>query len=109
GGSIQLIAMALGMFYVLDAATVPQQFSQRRLALNVWLTPYVLAVDHDKVESASAGSLVIYSAVQGVEVRHPIKVQPNDLSIKNCCAFDPRCCFCNQRVTLRPVGPIDRE
>jgi len=42
--------------------------------------------------------------MQGVEIRHTIRTNPNDLGIDDCGPVDPRSTLDNQRVAFRPVG-----
>src|SRR5262245_22804334 len=96
------------MFDVLNAATVPQKFSQRRLSLQVRLPPHIVAIEHQQIESAGSRIQVIHSTVQGVEIRQPLKVKPNNFSIKNCRALDLCRRLDNPGITLRPVRAVDR-
>jgi hypothetical protein len=42
--------MALGVFDLLDTATVPQQLSQRRFAFRIRLAAQIVTVEHEKIE-----------------------------------------------------------
>ena len=101
--------MALGVFDVLDAATVPQEFSQGRFTFDVRAAPQIVAVEHQKIESVGSRILIVDPTMQRVEIRHPLQVKPNNFSIKNGFAFDLCCCLDNSRITLRPVCTVDRE
>jgi len=46
--------------------------------------------------------------MQRVEIRNPIQPDPDNLSVKNCGAFDMCRGIDNQRVALRPIRPVDR-
>ena len=65
--------MALSVFNVLDAATVSQKLPQRRLAFHIGPASQIVAVDHEKIESTSAGTFIVDPTMQRVEVRNPIQ------------------------------------
>src|SRR6476620_416221 len=100
--------MALGVLNVLDAATVSQKFPQRRLAFHIGPAAQIVAVEHQKIESKCAGSLVVDPTMQRVEVRNPVRPDPDNLSVKNCGALDMGRSIDDQRIALRPIRPVHR-
>ena len=100
--------MALSVFDVLDAATVPQKFSQCRFAFHIGSSPEILCIVHQKVESAGTRALIVNSTMQRIELRHAIPVEPNHFGVKNGRALNPCCVLNNQRVAFRPIRAIDR-
>ena len=98
--------MALSVFDVLDAATMSQKLPQRRLALHIGPASEIVAVDHEKIESTSAGTFIVDPTMQRVEVRNSIRANPDNLSVKNCIAFDMCRSIDNQRIAFRPVGSV---
>ena len=81
--SKQFVTVALSLFDVLDAATVPQKFSQCRFAFHIGPSPEILSIVHQKVESAGTRVLIAHSTMQRIELRHAIPVEPNDFGVKN--------------------------
>jgi hypothetical protein len=49
-----------------------QSLTQRRLALQIWLRPRVVTVEHQKIKGAGAGVLIIHPTVQSIEDRRSI-------------------------------------
>ena len=98
--------MALSVFNVLDAATVSQKLSQRGLAFHIGPASEIVAVEHQEIESTSAGTFIVDPTVQRVEVRNPIQPNPDNLSVKNCVAFDMCRSIDNHRIAFRPVGSV---
>ena len=98
--------MTLSVFNVLDAATVPQKLPQRRLTFHIGPASQIVAVDHEKIESTSAGTFIVDPAMQRIEIRNPIGADPDNLSVKNCIAFDMCRSIDNQRIAFRPVGSV---
>ena len=73
-----------------------------------WFSPQVFTIERQQVESERDRTLVIYPTMQGVEIRHTIRTNPNDLGIDDCGPVDPRSTLDNQRVAFRPVGTVHR-
>ena len=74
--------MALGVFNVLDAATMSQKLPQRRLAFHIGPVSQIVAVDHEKIESTSAGTFIVDPAMQRVEIRNPIRSNPDTQELR---------------------------
>ena len=92
--------MALSVFNVLDAATMSQKLPQRRLPFHIGPASQIVAVEHQKIESTSAGTFIVDPTMQRVEVRNPIRANPDNLSVKNCSAFDMCRGIDNQRIAF---------
>jgi hypothetical protein len=73
-----------------------------------WFSPQVFTIERQQVESERDRTLVIYPTMQGVEIRHTIRTNPNDLGIDDCGPVDPRSTLDNQRIAFRPVGTVHR-
>jgi hypothetical protein len=84
-----------------------QKLPQRRLAFHIGPASQIVAVDHEKIESTSAGTFIVDPTMQRVEVRNPIRPNPDNLSVKNCGDFDMYRSIDNQRVALRTIRTID--
>ena len=99
--------MTFGMFDVLDAVKGSQQkFAERQLARTQWLTPQIVALDHQQIECTSDGKVIGSAAMQGVEIWNACVVKTDHLGIHHRAAFDARGCFHNAGVAVRPVGPV---
>ena len=83
--------LTFGVLDVLDAATVPQKFSQRRLAFRIRSLPEIHSIVHQKVKSAGTRVLIVNSTMERVELSHAIRVEPNDFGVKNGRALNPCC------------------
>src|SRR5262249_48847860 len=80
--------------------------AKQGLALDKWLSPDVVTVEHKQVKGAGTRTVVIGAAVQSLEVGDPIRVKPNGLGIEDRRALDASRVLDNQRIALRPVGSI---
>ena len=100
--------MPLGVFNVLNATTMSQKLPQRRFAFHIGPAPQIVTVEHQKIKSAGSRVLIINSAVEGFENRHPFEIKPNNFSIKNCRALDLCRRLDNPGISLRPVRAVDR-
>ena len=52
--------------------------------------------------------LVVDPTMQRVEVRNPVRPDPDNLSVKNCGALDMGRSIDDQRIALRPIRPVHR-
>jgi hypothetical protein len=68
----------------------------------------VFTVERHQVKGERHCALIVHPAMQRVEIRRTVWADPDDLSIKDCGAIDPGNGLSDQRVTLRPVCPMDR-
>ncbi|MGB8142647.1 MAG: hypothetical protein WCF52_19510 [Pseudolabrys sp.] len=99
--------MTFGMFDVLDAVQgTKQKFAERWLALTQWLTPQIVAIDHQQIECTSDSKMIGGAAMQGVKIWNAPLIETNSLGIHNRADFDACCCFHNAGIALRPVGSI---
>ena len=70
--------MTFGMFDVLDAVQgTKQKFAERWLALTQWLTPQIVAIDHQQIECTSDSKMIGGAAMQGVKIWNAPLIEPN--------------------------------
>ena len=95
------------MFDVLNAAfRAFENFAQCRLALGKWFAPLIVTVEHQQIKSAGDCAVVVNAAVQGIEIGHTIRVNPDNLGIQYRGHLDRRGRFDNQRIALGPIGSV---
>jgi hypothetical protein len=63
--------------------------------LRKWLTPQIVAIDHQQIECTSDGRVIGSAARQSVETWNTLLVETNNLGIHNYADFDACCCFHN--------------
>jgi hypothetical protein len=89
------------MFDVLNAATgTLKQFAKDSFALGKRLSPNVFSVVHQKIEGEGNRRPVIDPAMQCIELRNAVRIEPNNFSIENGRALNVRGALHNQRITL---------
>ena len=92
------------MHDILNAAARPaEQFPQAGLAFDQWLASPVLAIEHEQIEGAGDGSVIIAAAVQSIEIGKSIGTQADHLGVNDGCPLDAGGLSGDQRIAFGPV------